>query len=528
MWRSTCAPSDREFPPGEDHPLEVTEPLAVASGSKAQPTSLRGSGWLIRILRSKTGTGAVECLTRSLSRAVLYRSCGFVDGRPCHNQNTTHEITQRFHPALGAIAAGLLVSLSLFAGCTGKAGTEAPLAPRIIEKPKPPTAVPMWLGNGERNFFGTGPWKNGDLKVIWEVETGFISGRLHKDPWGGTSWPGQPSIRDDRIFFPSADGNVYCLNKNDGSVIWKFKGKDSMKATPVLVGDKVLASGLDHHLYCLNAHDGSLIWDYQTGFEVDGSTIVDGDRIYFGGEDHNFYCLSLTDGSLIYKILVGSVEGSITLKDGRVYLGTEEGDLFCIDPADGKFIWKAKIGADSDSTPAVANGFVYTAAEDGVVRCYRADTGALVWNFVTDGGRLGQASEHIGIWASPIVVKNRIYIGASNHYLYCLTADKGEVVWKYKAHGPIWGTSPVVDGRVVFGDKGGWINLLSADDGKLISELKIGDNVNSTPAVLDGRIYIGAFNGKLYCLGIDENVAKESATPKASPIIGAHKRGRKR
>ena len=192
-------------------------------------------------------------------------------------------------------------------------------------------------------------------------------------------------------------------------------------------------------------------------------------------------------------------------------------DKIISDPADGKFIWKARIGADSDSTPAVANGFVYTAAEDGVVRCYKQETGDLVWNFTTDGAHLGRAGEHIGIWASPILWDRKIYIGASNHYLYCLTADKGEVVWKYKARGPIWGTAPVVDGRVVFGDKAGWMHLLSAADGKQISELKIGDNVNATPAVLDGRIYIGAFNGKLYCLGIEEAVKKESATPEASP-----------
>jgi outer membrane protein assembly factor BamB len=85
-----------------------------------------------------------------------------------------------------------------------------------------------------------------------------------------------------------------------------------------------------------------------------------------------------------------------------------------VNPADGSTIWKATIGADSDSTPAVVNGFVYTAAEDGVVRCYKQDTGELVWKFVTDGGHSGRASEHIGIWASPIYSDGNIYIGASD------------------------------------------------------------------------------------------------------------------
>jgi hypothetical protein len=88
----------------------------------------------------------------------------------------------------------LIGCLPFISACTTKAVSEAPAA--TIEKPKPPTAVPMWLGNGERNFYGTGPWKDGQLKIVWDLKTEFMSGRLHKDPWGGTSWPGQPSVRD--------------------------------------------------------------------------------------------------------------------------------------------------------------------------------------------------------------------------------------------------------------------------------------------------------------------------------------------
>ena len=50
-----------------------------------------------------------------------------------------------------AIGAGLLLS-----ACGAKVVKETPAETRI-EKPKPPTAVPMWLGNPARNFFGTGP-----------------------------------------------------------------------------------------------------------------------------------------------------------------------------------------------------------------------------------------------------------------------------------------------------------------------------------------------------------------------------------
>jgi outer membrane protein assembly factor BamB len=190
---------------------------------------------------------------------------------------------------------GIVITICLtvlLPGCTGKALTETP--PPVIEKPKPPTTIPMWLGNAERNFFGTGPLKDGELKVIWEVETSWTRGRLHPDPWGGSGWPGQAAIVGDRVYFGSADSYVYCLNKNDGSVIWKFKTTDSAKSSPCVVGNRLVIGNLDHTVYCLNTDDGSLVWKYQTGFETDSSSSIVDDRVYIGGEDHFYYCFDFS------------------------------------------------------------------------------------------------------------------------------------------------------------------------------------------------------------------------------------------
>src|ERR1700738_1845387 len=137
-------------------------------------------------------------------------------------------------PGLASIFGVVPLSVSFLAGCR-----EKPIVahPPIIEKPKPPTAVPMWLGNAERNFYGTGPWKDGELKVIWDFKTGATRGRFHPDPWGGSGWPGQPAIVGDRVYFGSADSYVYCLNKTDGSLIWKYKTTAGGKSSPCVDGN---------------------------------------------------------------------------------------------------------------------------------------------------------------------------------------------------------------------------------------------------------------------------------------------------
>src|SRR6185436_14688250 len=171
----------------------------------------------------------------------------------------------RSHLLAGALVLSSLLAISFsFSACSNKVkGTVA--EPKVERPAPPPTSVPTWLGNTSRNFYGTGPWSNQPSEVLWEFETKFIAGRLHKDPWGGTSWPGQPSVGEDRVYFGSADGNLYCLNKKDGSLIWSFKTEDSLKSTPTIAGDFLLASGLDHYLYCLNLKDGTLLWKYKAG-----------------------------------------------------------------------------------------------------------------------------------------------------------------------------------------------------------------------------------------------------------------------
>lgn len=405
----------------------------------------------------------------------------------------------------------LLFTLAISFGCGRSlkdAASDGVKQGRAAPKPTPvpPQLIKTWLGNWERNFYGTGPIPEKPLKVIWQIKTGFISGRLHPDGWGGTSWPGQPTVTRDTVYFPSADGNVYSVNTADGEINWKFKATDSFKAAPTILGDRIIAHGLDHIIYCINRNDGTLIWQFKAGFEIDGSVMEKDGRIYFGCEDRSFYCLNLEDGSLVYKTpLGGSMEGSGTAVDGRIYIGTESGQLYCLNQADGKIIWQAPIGAgaDSDSTPAVNGDFVYTAAEDGYVRCYRKDNGEEVWKWKSDPGGSGSGGRG-GFWASPIIVDGKMYIGSDNGFMYCLTVDQPSVVWKTRMHMAVWGTAPYVDGKLIVPDKAGWISTLDARDGRKISEIKIGDSVNSTPAVLNGRIYIGAFMGGLYCLGFED------------------------
>ena len=173
---------------------------------------------------------------------------------------------------LRTFAAIILIALAaaLF-GCGGKLVKETSAEPVVEHPAPPPVDFPTWLGNPTRNFYGTGPWSNKPLEVVWDFKTDWSSGRLHKDPWAGSGWPGQPAVVGDRIYFGSAGARVYALNSKDGSIIWSYKTGDSAKSSPAVAGDRLVIGNLDNNVYCLNANDGSLIWKVKTEFETDSS-----------------------------------------------------------------------------------------------------------------------------------------------------------------------------------------------------------------------------------------------------------------
>jgi len=117
----------------------------------------------------------------------------------------------------------VLASVTLI-GCGKVTKGTAPDAetakPTEVKKPLP-AAVPMWLGNPERAFYGTGPFSDKPLEVAWDFKTGSVRGRLHPDPWGGSGWPGQVAVVGDRVYFQSADSYVYCLNRVASNVLCK-------------------------------------------------------------------------------------------------------------------------------------------------------------------------------------------------------------------------------------------------------------------------------------------------------------------
>jgi outer membrane protein assembly factor BamB len=186
----------------------------------------------------------------------------------------------------------------------------------------------------------------------------------------------------------------------------------------------------------------------------------------------------------VWKVSVGSGDASPVLSGNRIYLATRQGSdevILCLDAGTGKEIWKnsypaaAVTGPSSShpgprSTPAISDGKIVTFGVTGILSCFDAATGKVVWRKENPENRVPQFFTAM----SPMIVDGLCiaHLGAP---------DKGEVVaielangaekWKWTGDGPSYASPSLltIDGKkhVIIQTEKSLISL-NLTDGKLV------------------------------------------------------------
>ena len=236
-----------------------------------------------------------------------------------------------------------------------------------------------------------------------------------------------------------------------------------------------------------------------------------------------------------WQVTVGKGDASPVLAQEKLYaFGRQDTDevLLCLDPSSGKTIWEAKYPAGRvvtgpavghpgpRSTPVVADGKVCTLGVGGILSCFDAANGALLWRKQSTNDYLG-ASTKSDSSMSPIVVDGCciIHVGdKTNGAVIAFEMPSGEPKWKWDGDGPA-NSSPVVmtaGGRkqlVTLTAK----NLVGLDlaNGKLLWQLPFeAVQGNNTTPVIDGSMVICTGQGKgLFAARIEPQGEGFTATP---------------
>lgn len=232
---------------------------------------------------------------------------------------------------------------------------------------------------------------------------------------------------------------------------------------------------------------------------------------------------------------VGKGDSSPVLVGEKLYtFGRKDTDevIQCLDSSTGKTLWEAKYPGDyvvtgpparhpgPRSTPVVADGKICTLGVGGILSCFDATKGTLLWRKQTTNDYLGIAYKSDSSM-SPIVEDGLclVHVGKNtNAAVIAFDLGRGEVKWKWDSDGP-GNSSPVI---MTMGGKKQLVTLtsknlvgLSLADGKLLWQVPFeATQGNNTTPVIDGSTVIYTGQGKgLFAVKIEAQGENYSATP---------------
>lgn len=393
----------------------------------------------------------------------------------------------------------------------------------------------MFRGNSHR----TGVYESetpDNNSLLWSFDT-------------GTQIESSPVVMDDKVYFGSDNGRIYCVNISTGDEVWNFTTGNAVKSTPTVLDGIVYVGSTDGNLYAINTETGLKRWNYTLPnpfAQIVSSPALINDKIFFGASDGNLYALNATTQALEWAYPIGGdVQSSPAVDWPLVYIGSQNGRVCCVWANNGteRWVFESEENFEIYSTPAISGGAIFIGAGwymyGGTFYCLDALTGEELWTFYPPGE--GIFSE---IYSSPAIHDGTVFIHAWNKtsigprgVIYALPESDpngdgnithNEIKWSFTTYDNEGGSSPgVADGKVLVGSTDGKMYCIDESTGKELWNLTTGLEIVSSPTIADGVVYICSRDGSIYAVGGDTELANieiqvipESESLKAGRVMG--------
>ncbi len=295
---------------------------------------------------------------------------------------------------------------------------------------------------------------------------------LHRDNSHASS---MPACDGKRVFFAyQTDSAIRMAALDlDGKSIWdeqvaKYTTRFGHGASPAIYKSVVIMtadSNSSPSLVALHRKTGRIVWRVPRDISQDcyGSPLVarvaGRDQLFIIGP-HKTRSYDPACGKLLWECDGPSAYAAATVGFGpnAVYAsgGNPEKAMLAIgadgtgDVTDSHLLWKTDRKAAYVPSPLVSDGLVYAVTDRGLMRCYDAASGKVIW----------ERHLHANFYSSPVLVGERIYL---------------------------------------FGKKGKGFVMRAGRTFEMLAENSLGDGVFATPVIVGGRIYLRTL-GNLYCI----------------------------
>lgn len=295
------------------------------------------------------------------------------------------------------------------------------------------------------------------------------NGRVLWKKNGGDSVVGGVAVGASRVFAGTRSGEMLALSREDGSELWRASVSTSVASAPVVAGDTVIFLTLDNRTYALNSVDGTRLWVHSTTPEAlvvmgAATPTVAGDNVYVGYATGEVFALSLKEGTPVW------------MENLSVLGGRSELDL--LQDVDAGIVVPESSGLTLSRLP-----LAFSVNHRGRAVAMHLRTGAKIWE------------QSISAIRRPLLVYGRLLLSDMEGNVVALSSEDGLGLWRTRLTEGLL-TAPVAMGeKILVADDRGNLFSLDAASGRVLGMDPLGDAILADPVVADNSLFLWTNEG---------------------------------
>ena len=287
-----------------------------------------------------------------------------------------------------------------------------------------------------------------------------------------------PDFSAQNLFFSDASGNVSSINASTGDRNWSIELNFLASGTSAGFG-LVVVSDIDGNVIAVDQNYGSKLWSTNVKGEVLSKVAIDAKVVVVKTGSGELLGLDRENGEILWsyrsKLPLLTVRGSSSpvIVDDLVYVSFDNGRLGVFELNSGFQVWDGAISyvkgvselenlIDSDSSPVVDGGLIYTTNYQGNLNIFDTAQKRSVWSYETSS------------FYSPIVSRGMLTIVEANSGLRSFALKTLQESWTNDDYiNRDLSNAVSYKGSLVVGDFEGYVHVIDTLNGKTIGRKKI-------------------------------------------------------
>ena len=332
----------------------------------------------------------------------------------------------------------------------------------------------------------------------------------------------QPVGKEKKLYILNNDGIIFCLNKENGSLIWEkkfFQETDNTLLGPgSIVIDKLRDSIIVHNgknkIIAINLKSKKIKWVLNNKLPFRGSLSLKKNNLLINDYEGNLFNINPINGKIIWKKKLSSSAISIYTNarpivfDNLILNPGSNGIFYVLNLKNGRLIFSDYLprkksnhsmfkNNDIIANPIYYDGIIYLISHSGTLAAYKKNTFENLWNV------------SIGSSNTPVVSGKTIFTFDNLGHVYAIDTKTGKIRWKQKFdlfrttgyffeetnkinyYGPY-----IVDGKVLIFNNKEELFFLNPENGKIEKTISF-ENLGTAPLFFTNKITLLFSNGKI-------------------------------